>query len=205
MTNYPINFPSGLTVNNLQIKMLNSVAVVRSKFAYNRKAHNFTGEMWEMSGTLPLMNRDTAEAYLAFIAKLKGKYGSFLFPLPTSISSARGSWGGTPVVDGGSQTGDTLDIRGLPNNITGVARQGDYINLGTGATTRMHKVLDDANSNGSGETTINIWPSLRTSPNDGDAVAYENIKANMCLKDDVPIDIDVNRLYFIALEMEEDL
>jgi hypothetical protein len=205
MVSYPIDFPSAITVSSLRITPRNAVSRNMSKFSFVEQVYDFGGEMWSVEGTLPLMNRDTAESYMSFVFKLKGRFGTFLFPLPTSISQARGAWGGTPQVDGGGQTGDTLDVKGLPNSVTGVVKAGDYINLGSGANTKLHKVLDDADSNGSGEATLNIWPSLRVSPNDSDSVIYQNVKLLCRMTDDIPIDIDVNKYYFIAFNALEAL
>jgi len=37
-------------------------------------------------------------------------------------------------------------------------------------------VLEDVDSNGSGEATLNLWPDLRSSPADGAAVVVSNAK-----------------------------
>ena len=205
MVSYPIDFPTTLTVSSLRITPLNAIARNMSNFTYAEQVYNFRGEAWSIEGTLPLMNRDTAEAYNSMIFKLKGRFGTFLFPLPTSISQARGSWGGTPQVDGNGQTGDSLDIKNLPTSVTGVIKNGDYINLGSGDSTRLYRIQDDADSDGSGKATVNIWPSLRSSPTDGDSVAYQNVKLLCRLTDNTPIDIDVNRHYFISLSAMEAL
>lgn len=205
MFSYPLDFPTSLTVNSLRITPMNAVARSMSKFSFSEQVYDFGGEAWGIEGSMPLMEKSTADAYMSFILKLKGRRGTFLFPLPTTISSASGAWGGTPLVDGGSQTGNTLDIKGLPINTTGVAKDGDYINLGTGSNTRLYRVLEDADSDGSGNATITIWPALRTSPADNDAVIYQNVKVLLRLNDDVPIDIDVNKHYFIAFKAMEAL
>ena len=41
--------------------------------------------------------------------------------------------------------------------MTGTLLAGDYIQLGTGANARLHKVLQDQDGNG----TLEIWPALR--------------------------------------------
>jgi hypothetical protein len=83
---------------------------------------------------------------------------------------------GTPVVNGASQTGDELAIDGLPVSATGYLKAGDYIQLGTGTSSQLYKVLDDVDSNASGEATLQIWPDLRSSPADGATVVVANAK-----------------------------
>lgn len=205
MVTYPIDFPSDVTVNQLKITPLNSVARSMSKFSYAEKVYDFGGEAWQIEGSLPLMDRDVAEKYVSFLFKLKGRKGTFLFPLPSNIFGARGSWGGTPVVDGGSQTGNTLNIRGLPTGITNVIREGDLINLGTAGSTRLYRVLDNVNSDGSGEASLTIWPSLRTSPTDGDSITYQNPKLLLRLDDNTSYNIDTARKYFASFKAMESL
>lgn len=92
-------------------------------------------------------------------------------PRGTASSSA-----GTPVVNGASQTGDTLNIDGVPASQTGYLKAGDYIQLGSGLTSRLYKVLDDADSNASGEVSLTIYPDLRSSPADDSTVVVSDAK-----------------------------
>lgn len=52
----------------------------------------------------------------------------------------------------------------------------DYIQLGTGANSRIYRVLNNINTDASGNATLDIWPRLRRSPTDGDAVIVSNTK-----------------------------
>lgn len=87
-------------------------------------------------------------------------------PFHVSGESARGAWSGTPVVDGASNSGKTLGVRGAPINVTDYAMAGDYFRLGT----QLFMVTDTADSDGSGEMTLSIWPDLRATPADGAAL-----------------------------------
>jgi hypothetical protein len=106
-----------------------------------------------------------------------------------------GARGGTPLVNGGSQTGSSLVTDGWSNSITGVVKAGDIITLGsTPANTvyavnpvnkqstgqaRQFVVTADANSNGSGQATISISPAITTS------TAYQTVNASPA--DNLPI------------------
>ena len=124
------------------------------------------------------MNRENAEEWVAFLMKLYGQKGTFLLgdPLGGTARGSASSAAGTPVVNGASQTGGTLAIDGLPASATGYLKAGDYIQLGSAATAQLYKVLNDADSNGSGEATLDIWPNLRSSPADGSTVVVANAK-----------------------------
>lgn len=179
---YPLSFPSVLTIEDFEIRIKTSAAANISPFSLSQQIYDFGGEIWEFSGSMPTMVRENAAIYSSFLMSLRGIVGTFLMPIPDS-KNPLGSWGGTPVVDGASQTGDELAIRGLPTSQTGCAKAGDFISLGSGSNTRLYRVVEDADSNGSGEMTVTIVPRLRSSPADGDAVTYQNAKGLFRLDD----------------------
>jgi hypothetical protein len=85
-----------------------------------------------------------------------------------AAATARGVASGAPLVAGASQTGDSLDTDGWTNSITGILLEFDYFQLGSGSMARLYAVLNDADSDGAGAATLDIWPSLRGSPGDDD-------------------------------------
>ena len=48
--------------------------------------------------------------------------------------------------------------------------------IGSGLTARLHKVLVDTNSDASGNVTLELWPHVRTAPADNAAVTVSNAK-----------------------------
>jgi hypothetical protein len=172
---YPLDFPDVLTIENFEIGLRTSSAKTVSPFSLAEQVFDFGGQVWELKGAMPPMTRENAAVYSSFVMSLRGQVGTFLMPIPDS-KNPLGSWGGTPVVSGGGQTGDELVLSGLPASQTGVAKAGDYISLGSGNNTRLHRVVEDADSDGSGNMTVTIVPRLRVSPNDLDAVTYQNAK-----------------------------
>lgn len=177
---YPLSFPSTLTIEEFEIRIRTSAAQNISPFSLSQQVYDFGGEIWEFSGSMPTMVRENAAIYSSFLMSLRGIVGTFLMPIPDS-KNPLGSWGGTPVVDGGSQTGDTLAIRGLPLSQTGCAKAGDFIQIGTGNNTRLYRVVEDADSDGSGDMTVTIVPRLRESPADGETVVYQNAQGRFRL------------------------
>lgn len=51
---------------------------------------------------------------------------------------------------------------------------GDYIQLGSLSSARLHKVISDSIVDSSGVATLDIWPALRTSYTDGATVTIDN-------------------------------
>ena len=174
---YPLTIPTtGIAQVNLIAR--NSVALTQSPFTFAQQVQKNTGARWEADVVLPPMKRADAEGWNTFFLKLYGPYGTFLLGDPNA-SAARGSASttpGTPVVNGASQTGNTLSIDGLPASATGYLKAGDYIQLGTGTSAQLYKVLDDVDSNASGEADLTIWPDLRSSPADNATVVVDDAK-----------------------------
>ena len=81
-----------------------------------------------------------------------------------------------PFVNGASQTGSELNIDGASPDEDAYLKAGDYIQLGSGSSSTLHKVLTDVSTNSAGEATIDIWPSIRTAPADNATVTIENCK-----------------------------
>lgn len=175
---YPLTIPTHTGVSQVEMTASNVVAITESPFTLSQQVVKHAGERWSAVVTIPPVKRADAEYWNSFFLRLRGKFGTFLLGDPSS-ATPRGSASatpGTPLVNGGSQTGNELDIDGLPLSATGYLLAGDYIQLGSGSTARLYKVLQEVNSNASGEATLNLWPNLRTSPTDNSAVVVSNAR-----------------------------
>lgn len=174
MITYPVTFPNvGIRAMNIRARTV--VGISSSPFTGQQQVYKHQGEWWEAEVTLPPMKRATAEQVAAFLIKMKGQYGTFLLGDPAN-TSPRGVGTGTPLVNGAGQTGSSLVTDGWTADTTGILKAGDWIQLGSGSTTTLHKVLDDVNSDGSGNATLEIFPSLRSSPSDDDAITVSSPK-----------------------------
>ena len=175
---YPLTFPTHTGVASVQLSATDVVSVSTSLFTLSQQVVRHSGARWSGTVSLPPMKRADAEYWNAFLLRLRGQYGTFLVG-DKNGETPRGSAStnaGTPVVSGSSQTGNELNIDGLPTSVTGYLLAGDYIQLGSGSTTRLYKVLQDVNTNASGEATLNLWPDLRSSPLDNSSVVVSNAK-----------------------------
>jgi hypothetical protein len=90
-----------------------------------------------------------------------------------------------PFVNGAGQSGDTLLIDGCSPNVSTFFKAGDYIQLGSGSATNLYKVLTDTSTNDAGQATVDLWPNLRSSPDDNDLVVVANTKGKFRLKDNI--------------------
>ena len=162
---FPLAIPTSKGLAKIRLTANNVVGISQSPFTAKQQVYKYTGQFWEADISLPPMKRADAEYWISFLLKLNGSYGTFLLGDPNG-ATARGVATGTPLVKGASQTGSDLITDGWTPNTTGILKAGDYIQLGTGSTSLLHKVLDDVNSDGSGNATLTLWPDLRSAPSD---------------------------------------
>lgn len=122
----------------------------------------------ELDGSSIRVGSDTSADLAIWGAQVED--GSSVGPYQVTFGVAPGP----PVVDGSGQSGKSLNIKGLPLSATGVILTGDYFSLGSGATTRLYKSLNDVNSDANGKASIDVFPRLRESPTDDDIVNFIN-------------------------------
>ena len=191
---FPITWPSSPAIQSVRLTPVTVVAASRSPFTLERQVQAHQGQHWQADLSWQTMTRAEAEALLAALTSLNGLEGSFLQGDPAG-ATPRGTatTPGTPLVKGASQTGQDINFDGAPNNQTGYLLAGDWVSLGTGASTRLHKVLADANSDGSGNFTLSLWPDVVTAPANDAALAVSSAQGVFALTENSnPWEIDSN-------------
>lgn len=172
---YPRNLPTHTGIMSVEMRAVNAVAYSRSPFTYAGQAHAYAGQMWQADINLPPMHEDDAEQWVAWLISLRGQLGTFLFGVP-SRATPRGSAAGSPLVAGSGQTGGTLNIDGADADQATFLKAGDYIQLGTGASSTLHKVLVDVATDGSGAASLELWPHMRSAPTNNSSVVISSAK-----------------------------
>ena len=116
---------------------------------------------------------------------------------------------GRVVIEGfgeGEAVSEDLDVKGFTPSTTNILRAGGWIQLGTGSSTKLHKVLDDVDSDGSGNATITITPKITVanSPADNDPIVVTDAKGIFRLKENLnPVDISPPNQHSIAFSARE--
>jgi len=200
---YPLTHPTTPGFSSITWRPRSVVGVASSPFTGQRQTYAWPGQWWEVDITLPPMKTATAEPWVAFLIGLNGQEGTF--NLGDSVrTTPRGVGTGTPLVNGGSQTGYDLVTDGWTISQTGIMKAGDWVQLGTGSTARLHKVMADANSNGSGQATLTLWPALRSSPADNAALTVNAAKGLFALAGNSDgWSVDVVKLYGLSFSARE--
>ena len=147
---YPLATPTTIGIESIELRAINAVAVSQSPFTFKQQVISHGGQKWEASVNIPSVHRDKAAEWKAMLVGLKGQTGTFLLGDPDYVTPQ-----GTvsSCVASGSAGDDAVSVV-----MTGTLKAGDYIQLGTGASAKLHQVLLDQDGDGS----LEIWPSLRT-------------------------------------------
>ena len=172
---YPLNLPNITSYASARMTARSVVGVTRSPFTGSQQVQSHQGKWWEFEASLKPMTRASAEEWISFMISLNGMQGTFLLGDPLG-TTARGIGTGTPLVKGASQTGSSLITDGWTASQTGILKAGDYIQLGAGSSSKLYKVLADANSDGSGNATFDIFPSINTAVADNSAITVASPK-----------------------------
>jgi len=172
---YPLSLLTHTGIASIELRATNAVAYSRSPFTFAGQAHEYAGKMWQADITLPPMARADAERWVAWLMSLKGQLGTFYLGDPlasTPLGSGRDS--DTVLVDGAVSSGNTIAIDSAPVSTTDFLKAGDYMQIGSGTSRQLFKVLTDVDTDGTGSATVDVWPNVRTSISDNSAVTLES-------------------------------
>jgi len=160
---FPISTPTSIGIESIDIRAVNAVATSQSPFTYKQQVIAHQGQRWEASVNIPSVRRDLAAPWKAFLTKLKGPTGTFLLGDP-DYATPRGTVSSCTL--SGSIGDESVTVV-----MTGSLLEGDYIQLGTDSSARLHQVLVDQ----TGDGTLEVWPKLRADYTDT-TVVYNNAK-----------------------------
>lgn len=125
------------------------------------RATTSIGRVWTETWSVLSASASNVQALVAFI-ETHFHQGTVLdvihYQLPGSGKAPNGAGGGTPLVNGASQTGASLVTDGWSNSITGVVYSGDVFRVaGLNQTFRSTSTV---NSTSSGAATLTINPPI---------------------------------------------
>lgn len=200
--NYPLQLPdNGAGIESFKLTAIHAVGVLRSPFTFATQTQRHPGQAWSVEVGIAPCHEHGAEPWMAFLLRLNGPHGTFLMGDPWH-RSPRGAATGSPKVRGNHAARTaTLMTGGWTANTPGILLEGDYIQIGE----RLHKLLLDADSDASGQATLEIFPSLRVAVADDEAIITEEPKGLFRLADaeSTLTEIDKERFYAISFTAME--
>ena len=145
--------PTTPSFTNSSWKLNRRVAISESQFTGAQQVYEYDYALWSAVLSLPPMKREQAREWESFFMRLHGIKGTFLLGDPDA-STVQGSVTGTVTLNSSVAVGDyTVAIATNQASTSNMFRTGDYIQLGSAGTSKLHMVTADADSNSSGVVT----------------------------------------------------
>lgn len=130
-------------------------------------------QRWFFNYEWSLLTSDQAADLRGFLHAQKGQYDSFTI-IPPGISTARGSFAGSPLVQGAHAAGvESVTLDGLTPSATNIARRGDFIKFNNHA--KVYQITADVNANGSGVAVLPVLPPLMAALSDNEPIVTSSI------------------------------
>ena len=176
---FPLTMPTSPNFIRSEWGIARAVAQSQSPFTYSTQVHKFTGSKWYSTVTLPPMKRSQANEWLAFFMQLNGQFGTFTMGDPDA-KAVQGTISNTVAVNADFAVGAyDVTIDGADASESQLFKKGDYVQFNSGATSKLHMIIADVASNGSGVATLTIEPSLSAALSDNATVTYASPKCVM--------------------------
>jgi len=176
---YPLAMPTSPNFIQSEWGIAKAVAQSQSPFTFGTQVHEFTGAKWYSTVSLPPMKREQAVEWQAFFMQLHGQFGTFLMGDPDA-KAVRGTIANTIAVSADHALGAyDITVDGTDTSESQLFKKGDYVQFNSGATSKMHMIIADVASNGSGEATLTIEPPLSAALGNNATVTYVSPKCVM--------------------------
>jgi hypothetical protein len=188
--------------NFTQVELTMNDKVVATPGAFSQAAQTLDWQIdwWSGKISLPPMVRSDAQKWIAFLAECRGMSACFMIGDPQGASPT-GHANGVPLTSGvNTSRGTVLNTRGWKPNQFKQLGAGDYFQIGN----RLYINLDDLNSDGAGDATINCWPRIREAPADGSKIILHNAQGLFRLAaNNRTYSLANNRTYSIDIDITE--
>lgn len=204
---FPLTLPNNEDFATVQIVQRDIVGRTRSPWTGRSQKQRHPGQWWEARFRLVQQPRMTAGDWLGWLASLNGIEGTFLAgdPMQGVPRGSAATAPGTPSVSFASQSGEVLVIRGAPASVNNYLLRGDYIQIGSGSTTRLHMLKTNLSTIANGVASLVLWPTLRYSPASGSIIQVQSCQGIWSLTDNRRGWEESNPLFGIEFSAVEDI
>ena len=167
MTTFDLN----QTPSNVQIELQGNTGLFGSPLIASAQTIG-RAVKWAARYNFNQMRNDARADLIGTIASLRSQENRIR--VPVFDNPKRGLYGGTPLVDGASQTGFTLNAKGATINITNWIRKGDFFSINVNGEHELKMATVDASSDGTGLILLTFEPRLRAAPLDNAVIFVED-------------------------------
>lgn len=141
------------------------------------------GHTWRLSLRWDVLERADYADLLGSLIDQDGQYETFSYVLPSGLVAARGSWVGTPLVKGASQTDTPVTVDGFTISASNVVRAFDLFKFA--GHSKVYAATADKSADGSGEVALAFKPHLIATPGDNEAITHASVPFTVAIATDV--------------------
>jgi hypothetical protein len=155
---YPLTLPTVTGFRTQELQPETIVGMNMSQWTGAQQVQRWPGQWLAFDVTLPAMSLAAAGEWEAFFMALNGREGTFyLGPSvrKSPLGTAAGSWlvGASAVANS-----TTLPLK----SGTGVLAKGDWLQIGTGSSAQLKRVLQVNLDGGGAMVSVDVFPRLRS-------------------------------------------
>lgn len=176
-----ITFPRPLLttpgINQFRFRLESNIEIFTSPISNVVQTIDRPGDFWAGFYNFAPKKASEVRELQAWLMSMKGGAKTFLGFDPTNRNPAGIANTGqdTILVNGASQTGSSLVCNGARFSGTGILKAGDYFQVGNvGVAIQLKMMVEDADSDGAGNITLNFEPPLGASPIDNAPIIFNN-------------------------------
>jgi hypothetical protein len=166
--------PDSPAPKSIDFGLTDFVSASNNPFNGDQQVFDWQQSLLSPSVQLPPMKREDGDRWAAWLMQCRGMSRAFLLgdPVGKTPKGSNLTTGANALVNGANQSGYSLNTKGWQPSQTGVLKAGDYLQL----IYRLHRVTDDVDSDANGNATLSIYPPIRETPADGQAIITTNAK-----------------------------
>lgn len=180
---FPLAWPSGIVPASISFIPRSTVGRQMAPLSPAHTVYAWSREWWEADIALPplLQVADYEAVISGLLLPLNGQEGTFTMG-PADVAGYAGQRGtiDTPEFSGAHAAGvKTLSVKN--GGAAKTYKVGDWWQFGTGSSARLHRVVKDGTTDGSGDGTVEIWPATRAAYANGDDIVTTSPVGLWCL------------------------
>lgn len=197
---YPLALPTDPKPRQITFTPWDVTPRSTSPYTLKDQIYEYSGKKFRISVDYPPMEKSAFKAVRAFLLSLRGSLGYFSLGDPGNATPL-GSVPGTPLANGTATLGaETFATKGWTAGQTNILRAGDDFQVDGYCYTN----LKDVNSDGSGNATLDIWPTLHTAVPNNTAIITTSPKSYYRLEaDSVSWSVGADLIYEVSFSAVE--
>lgn len=185
---YPTTpIPRSITIESIH-QIHTQVAQNLSLYTSDRGGHR-----WRFEVEYPPLRRDDWSPLWAFLVGLKGRFIKFDFSLPQLQNRGSAVDADEVTISSTVASGNEVTMTGFNTSTNNVLRSGDFIRIGD--SRKVYMVLDDVDSDASGEASVTFQPDLHSQATEDDAVYFSPSFQVSRTSDELPVAFSSDKLY----------